>query len=389
MDMNERALRQIIIGLGGTKNGVPRETGFVISAASEIMGVLSLSKNYADLKERLSRIIVGYGRRGEPVRAEQLKAVGAMAAVLRNAFEPNLVQTSEGTPALVHCGCFGNIAHGTASIVSILLGLQHADYCVVEAGFGSDLGAEKFVDIVARTGEFDTDAAVLVASVRAIKHHGGTLNGNPNLHSRETMRTGLENLAKHIENVRIMGLTPIVAINKFPKDTREELEQVTDFCKGQDVPHSVSTAFEEGSKGAIDLAEQVMEAAGRGSKASPIYPLEWRLEEKLETIVTRIYGGEGVEYEMEARRGIKQVSQLDLVKVPVCVAKTQLSLSDDQTRLGRPRGFKARVRRLAPAAGAGFTIAYMGDIITMPGLPKRPAAEDIDIDEKSTIIGVH
>ncbi len=389
MDMNDRALRQIIVGLGGAKNGVPRETGFIITAASEVMGILSLSKDCVDLKQRLSRIILGYSHERSPVRAGQLKTVGAMAAVLSNAFKPNLVQTKEGTPALIHCGCFGNIAHGTASLVSILLGLQQADYCVVEAGFGSDLGAEKFVDIAARTGDFDVDAAVLVASIRAIKHHGGAPDGNPDPYNLKAMRAGLENLAKHIENIRTMGLNPVIAINKFLTDTRRELELVEEFCRAQDVPSSISTAFEEGSGGAVDLAERVVEAASKGSKAKPVYPLEWSLETKLEAIVTRIYGGDGVDYTLEAKRDTKQISELGLVREPVCAAKTPLSLSDDQTRLGRPRGFKVTVRKLAPAAGAGFNIAYMGDVITMPGLPKRPAAEDINLDQTGIITGLH
>jgi formate--tetrahydrofolate ligase len=388
MDMNDRALRHIIVGLGGTKNGVPRESGFEISAASEVMAILSLSRDYADLKENLSRIILGYTRIGHVVRAGQLGVVGAMAAVLKNAMQPNLVQTAEGTPALIHGGCFGNIAHGTTTNISIQLGRKLADYCVVEAGFGSDLGAEKFVNIAARTGGFDVDVAVVVASIRAIKHHAGLDEEEP-VKKGQDISAGLENLAKHVENVRILGLTPIVALNKFRTDSSQEIEQVKDFCNTLDVPLEISTAFDEGGSGGAALAERVVEAAGRGEKAKPLYPLESPVEDKLDAIVRKIYGGDGVDYAIDARRDLKHINELDLDKEPVCVAKTQLSLSDDEHKLGRPRRFRVSVRNVSPAAGAGFNIAYMGDILTMPGLPKRPAAERIDMDENGTITGIN
>jgi len=273
MDMNDRALRHIIVGLGGIKNGVPRETGFEISAASEVMAILSLSSDYADLKERLSRMILGYTRNGKVVRAGQLGVVGAMAAILSDAMEPNLVQTVEGTPALVHGGCFGNIAHGTTTNISIKLGQKLADYCVVEAGFGSDLGAEKFVDIAARIGGFDVDAAVVVASIRAIKHHSGLSEEQP-VQQGQDMRPGLENLAKHVENVKILGLTPVVALNKFQKDDPKEIKQVEDFCNTLEVPLEISTAFDEGGAGTMSLAERIVEAAGKGERAKPLYPVE-------------------------------------------------------------------------------------------------------------------
>ena len=388
VDMNDRALRQIIVGLGKSKNGVPRETGFMISAASEVMAVLSLSKNYRDLRQSLGRIIVGYTRTGKAVRASDLKAAGAMAAILRDALQPNLVQTAEGTPALVHGGCFGNIAHGTTSLVSIMLARQLADYCIVEAGFGSDLGGEKFVDIAARAGGFDIDGAVLVASVRAIKYHSGISEEERISDSSHGIRLGLENLAKHIQNVKEFGLTPVVALNKFSTDSAEELNAVKDFCKTQGVPYSVSSAFEAGSLGAIDLAERVQEVASEGEKASPIYALDWSLEEKLNAIVRKIYGGDKVTFSDEARRETKRITLLELDEEPVCVAKTPLSLSDDPGKLGRPHGFESKVRTVEPAAGAGFNLVYMGDILTMPGLPKKPAAETIDLTTDGEIVGV-
>lgn len=385
VDMNDRALRSIIVGLG--KDGVPRETGFEITAASEVMAVLSLSQDYADLKQRLSRMIIGYTRQGEPVRAGQLNVVGAMAAVLKDAMEPNLVQTAEGTPAIVHGGCFGNIAHGTTTNVAIRLGQMLADYCVVEAGFGSDLGAEKFVDIAARIGRFDVDSAVVVASIRAIKHHSGLAEEEQARTGRE-MQPGLENLSKHIENVKLLGLTPVVALNKFSTDTAQEIGQVEAICKTLDVPFEVSSAFEAGGAGTTALAERVVEASARGQVARPLYPLESSIEDKLNTIVREIYGGSGVEYIVDAKKELKHISVLGLANEPVCVAKTQLSFSDDEHKLGRPRNFRVSVRNVVAASGAGFNIAYMGDILTMPGLPKRPAAERISLGDDGAITGV-
>jgi formate--tetrahydrofolate ligase len=387
--MNDRALRRTIIGLGGKRDGVPREDGFIITAASEVMAILCLAKDYSDLRERLSRIIVGYTKDGKPVHAGQLKAVGAMAAVLRDALEPNLAQTREGSPALIHGGPFGNIAHGTASLVSILLGLCLADYCVVEAGFATELGAEKFVDIVSRTGGFNVDAAVIVATVRALRHHGGAAKEKLNSPNIDAVRRGLGNLGKHIENVRTFGPMPVVAINKFQSDTKEELQLVQQFCSTQGVPFATSTAFEEGGEGAVELAERAVEAAGKGYRSAPIYPLEAPVEQKLEAIVKDLYGGTGVEYTFDAKKDLERIAALGLVNEPVCVAKTPLSLSDDPLRIGRPREFTALVRRLEVAAGAGFNIAYMGDVVTMPGLPKRPAAENIDFTEDGSITGLY
>jgi formate--tetrahydrofolate ligase len=389
IDMNDRALRRTIIGLGGKRDGVPREDGFIITAASEVMAILCLAKDYSDLRERLSRIIVGYTKDGKPVQAAELKAVGAMAAVLRDALEPNLAQTSEGSPALIHGGPFGNIAHGTASLVSILLGLCLADYCVVEAGFATELGAEKFVDIVSRTGGFNVDAAVIVATVRALRHHGGAAKEKLNSPNVDAVKRGLGNLGKHIENVRTFGPMPVVAINKFQTDTKEELQLIQQFCSSQGVPFATSTAFEEGGKGAVELAERTVEAANKGYRSTPIYPVEAPIEHKLEAIVKDLYGGTGVEYTFDAKKDLERIAALGLVNEPVCVAKTPLSLSDDPLRIGRPREFTALVRRLEVAAGAGFNIAYMGDVVTMPGLPKRPAAENIDFTEDGSITGLH
>lgn len=389
IDMNDRALRRTIIGLGGKRDGVPREDGFIITAASEVMAILCLAKDYPDLKERLGRIIVGYTKDGKPVQARQLKAVGAMAAILRDALEPNLAQTSEGSPALIHGGPFGNIAHGTASLVSILLGLCLADYCVVEAGFATELGAEKFVDIVSRTGGFNVDAAVIVATVRALRHHGGAAKEKLNSPDVGAVKRGLGNLGKHIENIRTFGPMPVVAINKFQSDTKEELQLVEQFCSSQGVPFALSTAFEEGGEGAVELAERAAETANKGYKSTPIYPLEAPIEHKLEAIVKDLYGGTGVEYTFDARKDLERIAALGLVNEPVCVAKTPLSLSDDPTRLGRPREFTALVRRLEVAAGVGFNIAYMGDVVTMPGLPKRPAAENIALTDDGIITGLY
>lgn len=386
LDVNDRALRNMIVGLGG-RNGIPRETGFLITAASEVLAVLSLARSYSDLKVLLSQIIVGFTRNGQPVTAGQLKATGAMAVLLRDALEPNLVQTTEGTPAMVHGGCFGNIAQGTSTITSMLMGMQRADYCVVEAGFGSDLGAEKFVDIVAPAGRLKVDAAVVVASIRALKHHGGDATGTQGS-DVAIVRRGLGNLEKHLENVKILGMNPVVAINKFETDTREELRAVENFSEEQRVPFAISTCFENGSEGALELTDRVVEAAAGGSSITPLYRDNATIEEKLQTITTRIYGGDGIELTAEARRDLKHLALLGFSNRPVCVAKTPLSLSDDPAKLGRPRGFRAVVKGIRAAAGAGYSVAEMGDILMMPGLPKRPAAENIDLDSNGVITGL-
>jgi formate--tetrahydrofolate ligase len=388
MDMNDRSLRSTVIGLGGKTDGIPRQDGFVITAASEVMAILCLSKDYADLKQRLSRITIGYTRDGKSVHAKDLRVVGAMAAVLKDALEPNLVQTAESTPALIHGGPFANIAHGTTSLISIQLGLSLADYCVVEAGFGSDLGAEKFVDIASRVGGLNVDAAMIVASIRALKYHGGVLKTELNAPNLDAVRKGLGNLGKHIENVRTLGPMPIVALNKFRDDTQEEILLVERFCGNQGIPFAISTVFEQGGQGALELARQVKEAANQGQRSRPIYPLEAPIEHKLEIIAKDIYGATGVDYSQDAKKDIQRLTSLGLVNGPVCVAKTPLSLTDDPNKIGRPLEFTVLVRRLHAATGAGFNIAYMGDIVVMPGLPKIPSAENIKLSDDGVVTGV-
>ncbi|MDA4123295.1 MAG: formate--tetrahydrofolate ligase [Thaumarchaeota archaeon] len=388
LDMNERALRAIRVGLGETKQGVEHDSSFMITAASEVMAALGLSRDYADLKARLGRIIVATNKRGEPVTAADLKAVGAMAALLKRALRPNLVQTAEGTPALVHGGPFGNIAHGTSSIASILLGLRYADYTVVEAGFATDLGAEKFVDIVTRTTGVPVDAAVIVATVKALRYHGGVDKNRLDDPNAEAVARGIENLAKHVENVRLYGLTPIVALNRFPSDTDEEVALVFEFSRTVNVPFAVSTAFADGGEGATRLAELVVAAAAKGEKSRPVYSLGAKTAEKIEKVVRDVYGGKEVKYEPRALDDLERISKLGLDSNPICVAKTPLSFSDDAGKLGRPRGFTVTVKKVRAAAGAGFNVVYMGDIVTMPGLPSHPLAEEIDLSDDGTITGL-
>ena len=388
MDMNDRSLRSTVIGLGGKTDGIPRQDGFIITAASEVMAILCLSRDYADLKERLGRITIGYTRDGKPIHATDLKVVGAMAAVLKEAMEPNLVQTIEGTPALIHGGPFANIAHGTASLISIQLGLSLADYCVVEAGFASDLGAEKFVDIACRVGELNVDAAMIVASVRALRYHGGATRAELNHPNPDAVRKGFGNLGKHIENVRTLGPMPIVALNKFRDDTEEEIRLVEHFCKDQGIPFATSTAYEEGGQGTVELARQAADAAKRGQRSKPLYPLEAPIEQKVEAIARDIYGAVGVDYSQDAKKDLQRLNSLGLANQPVCVAKTPLSLTDDSNKIGRPREFNVLVRRVHAATGAGFNIALMGDIVLMPGLPKVPAAENIKLNDEGMITGV-
>jgi len=388
MDMNDRSLRSTVIGLGGKADGIPRQDGFIITAASEVMAILCLSRDYADLKERLGRITIGYTRDGKPIHAANLKAVGAMASVLKEAIEPNIVQTIEGTPVLIHGGPFANIAHGTASLISIKLGLSLADYCVVEAGFASDLGAEKFVDIACRVGDLNVDAAMIVASVRALRYHGGATKTELNQPNPDAVRKGLSNLGKHIENVRTLGPMPIVALNKFRDDAEDEITLVESFCKGQGIPFAISTAYEEGGQGAVELARQAADAAKRSQRSKPLYPLEAPIEQKVEAIARDIYGASGVDYSQDAKKDLQRLNSLGLVNQPVCMAKTPLSLTDDPNKIGRPREFNVLVRRVHAATGAGFNITLMGDIVLMPGLPKVPVAENIKLDDDGTITGV-
>lgn len=387
IDMNDRSLRHIVIGLGGKGDGIPREEGFVITAASEVMAILCMSKDYADLKRRLGDVIVAFGKT-RPVRAIDLKAHGAMAAILKNAMQPNLVQTVEGSPALIHGGPFANIAMGTCSLTSISLALNRAEFAVVEAGFATDLGAEKFLDVVSRIGGFGVDCAVIVASIRSLKHHGQHL-GIELESLTNKIEAGLGNLAKHIENMRMFGVEPVVALNKFETDTPEEIETVSQFCKGEGVSFTVSTAFAEGGAGCLELANIAIGLCAKPHLNKPVYSFQESIREKIEKIVVQVYGGDNTDYMPQAVADIKHIENLGTSGFPLCMSKTQFSLSDDPKKLGRPRGFTSIVGSVELAAGAGFLIINLGDIIAMPGLPFRPAAENIDLDESGRINGVY
>lgn len=389
MDMNDRALRDIVIGLGGTTQGVPRETGFDITAASEVMAILCLATGINDLKERLGNIFIGYTYAGQPVFARDLKAQGAMAALLKDAIKPNLVQTLEGTPAIIHGGPFANIAQGTNSILATRMGLSLSDYVVTEAGFASELGAEKFFNIKSQVGKLKTSAVVLVATIRALKYHGGVKLsdlGNENL---EALSRGFENLDKHIENMHYYGFRPVVAVNRFTSDTDAEIELLTKYCEEHNVKVAVNTAWADGGKGAVDLARAVLEATETCVDCfTPLYDLSWSIEKKIETIASLMYGARNIEYTLEARDQIKKIDELGLDSLAVCIAKTQKSLSDDQTKRNRPRDFTVRIRRVELSSGAGFVVPIAGSIMRMPGLPSRPSAERIDIDENGQISGL-
>jgi formate--tetrahydrofolate ligase len=390
VDMNDRALRRIVLGLGGKSDGVPREGGFIITAASEVMAVLCMSLGYADLKRRLGRIITGFTEDSRPVTGEDLKATGAMAAILKEALQPNLVQTAEGTPALIHGGPFGNIALGTCSLSSIIFGLSHSDFAVVEAGFGSDLGGEKFFDIVSTVGGFNVDCTVIIASVKALEYHGGYKGSSDStLSSRlASLQKGLENLGKHIDNVQNFGIQPVVCINRFSSDTDEEVKLIQDYCKNRMIESAVSTTFEQGGEGCLELAQKIISSSEKGFRSMPLYNFEEDVETKIQKIVTKIYGGDSVEFEPESKKALSLIQKLGFSNLPICMAKTPLSLSDDPKKLGRPRNFVCTVRRLEVAAGAGFIIAHLGDIVSMPGLPKRPAAEKIEMDDAGNITGL-
>jgi formate--tetrahydrofolate ligase len=404
LDVNDRALRHVTVRPSGAKEGTQREDSFVITAASEVMALLSLSRNYHDLKERLGRILLGFNEGGQAVKASNLKSQGAMAALLKDALQPNLVQTSEGTPALIHGGPFGNIATGTSSLISILLGLSYADYCVVEAGFGSDLGAEKFFDIVARLGGFEVSTAVVVVSIKALKYHSQQQestnrkiieSNNEGAMSRVLqpinvgpLSGGLENLQKHLENAKSYGVFPVVALNRFSSDTEDEIKLVRRKCEESGVLFAISDVFSEGAGGGIELAKQVVEAAEKPHANRPVYELEDRIEEKIEKIVRRIYGGTGAEFSETALKDLQMITELGFEKFPVCMAKTPLSLSDDPKKLGRPSSFTVKVNHIGISAGAGFVIPYMGAIMTMPGLPRHPIAEEIDLSDNGKITGM-
>jgi formate--tetrahydrofolate ligase len=389
LDGEDRALRHVLVGQGPDPRFVPHDNAFVITAASEVMVILALARDYADLKARLNRILVAYTRAGAPVRASDLKAAGAMAALLRDALEPNLVQTSEEVPALVHAGPFGNLAHGTCSRLSIELGLATAEYCVVEAGFATDLGAEKFVDIVTPALGRDVDAAVIVATQRSLRYQGGASDEESLRPHRDALERGLANLDQHLENLRTLGLASVVALNRFPGDSPEETEVVRSFCKARGVEVIESRGFEEGGVGCVDLALAVEKVAIRGHHSQPLYLKGTPPMKQVETIAKQLYGAREVIESPEAAEDLKHLEEIGELNGPVCVAKTPLSLSDDPHLLNRPRGFTVTVHRFARSAGAGFTVAYLGTIETMPGLPTRPAAEGIDLTADGTIVGVH
>jgi formate--tetrahydrofolate ligase len=390
IDMNDRALRNIVLGLGGTAHGVPREGGFEITVASEVMAILCLAQDLADFKTRVARIIVAETPGGDLVEARALKAAGAMAVLMKDALKPNLVQTLEGTPAFVHGGPFGNIAHGCNSLIATRLALKLGEIVVTEAGFASDLGAEKFVDIKARTGGLTPSAAVIVATARALKLHGGVALADLNREDVEAVRRGTENLAKHVENVRAFGLTPVVALNHFTGDTAAEVAAVMDICQGWGVRAAVARGWELGGAGMTDLATAVLDAmaGAKPGEFHQLYPDDMPLERKIETIVTRLYGGDGVRFMPPAATKLARWQALGYGTLPVCMAKTQNSLSDDAKKLGRPRGFTVTVRDAKLAAGAGFVVAYAGDILTMPGLPKTPGAETMDVDADGNVVGL-
>jgi formate--tetrahydrofolate ligase len=389
MDMNDRSLRRVIVGLGGTTSGVPRETGFDITAASEIMAILCLANDLKDLKERLGNIFVGFTFDKKPVYARDLKAHGAMTALLKDAIKPNLVQTTEGTPAIIHGGPFANIAQGTNSVIATRMGLSLSDYVVTEAGFGFDLGAEKFFDIKCEHSGLSPKAVVLVATIRALRYHGDadlkTID-NPN---PEAVKRGLANLEKHIENIGHFKICPVVAINRFSNDTEEEIAIVQEKCQKMGVEVAVANVWAEGGDGARELSEKVIKTVENcQSRYQPLYKREWSVEDKIETIATKIYGAKAIDYTSKARSDLRKISRLGLESLSVCIAKTQKSLSDNPKLLGRPKDFIVTVREIEIASGAGFLIPITGDIMRMPGLPSQPAAEGIDIDENGQISGL-
>ena len=389
VDMNDRELRNIVVGLGGKAHGVPRQDGFDITVASEVMAILCLASSLHDLKERLAKIIVAYDYNGKPVTAGQIKAQGAMAALLKDAVKPNLVQTLENVPAIIHGGPFANIAHGCNSVMATQTGMKLADYTITEAGFGADLGAEKFFDIKCRYAGLKPDATVIVATVRALKMHGGVPKTELQTPNVEAVKKGLVNLEKHIENVKKFGVPCVVAINIFAQDTAEELEAVREHCAKHGVNVALSDVFAKGGEGGIDLAKEVIALADSGeSKFAPIYPLEMSLKGKIETIAKEIYGADGVNYTKEADKALKEFEELGYGNLPICMAKTQYSFSDDPALLGRPSGFKITIRNCRIAAGAGFIVVLTGDVMTMPGLPKVPAAEKIDVTDDGVISGL-
>jgi formate--tetrahydrofolate ligase len=389
MDMNERSLRDIIIGLGGPKEGVPRQSGFNITAASEVMATLCISQDLVDLKERLGNIFVGYTYNDKPVFARDLKAQGAMAVLLKDAIKPNLVQTLEGTPAIIHGGPFANIAQGTNSIIATKTGLSLSDIVVTEAGFASELGAEKFFNIKSRFGNLRTDAVVIVATIRALKYHGGAKLSSLQKEDLEFLKKGFDNLDKHIENMKFYGFRPVIAINRFDSDTTAELDLLIKHCESQKVAVAINESWSKGGKGAIDLAEKVMERVVNCPYCfRPLYELSWTFEKKISTICLMMYGADHVEYTVKAKEQLEKIERLGLGNLAVCIAKTQKSLSDDPNKKGRPRGFTVKIREIELSSGAGFIVPIAGTIMRMPGLPNNPSSENIDIDKNGVITGL-
>ena len=389
MDMNDRSLRNIIIGLGGTGSGVPRETGFDITAASEIMAILSLSDDLENLKERLGNIFIGYTTDREPIYCKDLKVQGAMAALLKEAIKPNLVQTIEGNPAIIHGGPFANIAQGTNSVIATRMGMTLSDYTVTEAGFGADLGAEKFLDIKCQSAGLAPKAVVITTTIRALKYHGGADLKSLTEENLDALKNGLPNLEKHLENVKQFGLTPVIAINKFISDTDAEVDIIKDFAKTKGTRVALAEVWAKGGKGALELAQHVVDIVeGGSSKFTPMYSWSMSVEDKIKTIATKIYGADDVEYSSLAKRNLRTIVNLGLEGLPVCIAKTQKSLSDNPALLGRPKGFIITVREIEIAAGAGFLVPITGDMMRMPGLPAHPASENINIDNEGTITGL-
>ena len=389
VDLNDRALRHIVIGLGGKVNGVPREDGFDITVASEIMGILCLADDLSDLKKRVARIIVAYTRDGNPVTVNDLKATGAVTLLLKDAIKPNLVQTLDHTPVFVHGGPFANIAHGCNSVMATKLALKLAPYTVTEAGFGADLGAEKFLDIKCREANLKPDAVVIVATVRALKMHGGMDKKELANENLDALRKGIANLEKHIENIKKFGLPAIVAINAFPTDTKAELDLLREMCEAKGVKVALSEVWAKGADGGIELANGLVDLLeNTESHYKPIYDLDLPIEDKIKTIAREIYGADDVIFTKKAKINIKKLTELGLDKLPICIAKTQYSLSDDPTLLGRPTGFNIEINDLIPNTGSGFLVAISGDIMRMPGLPKVPAANNMDILEDGEIVGL-
>ncbi|MCX2837388.1 formate--tetrahydrofolate ligase [Salinimicrobium sp. MT39] len=389
MDVNDRSLRNIVIGLGGTGSGIPRESGFDITAASEIMAIMCLAENLEDLKGRLGNIFIGYTFDKKAIYARDLNAEGAMATLLKDALKPNLVQTIEGNPAIIHLGPFANIAQGTNSVIATRMGMSLSDYTVTEAGFGFDLGAEKFLDIKCQSADLTPKVVVMTATIRALKYHGGVPLSSLTIPNVEALEKGLPNLEKHLENARLFNITPVIAINKFYSDSNEEIQVIIDLAKKLNIKVAVSDGWAKGGEGALDLAKKVVEAIEEDrSNFTPLYDWEDSVMNKIETIAKKIYGADRVEYAAKARRDLKTISNLELDHLPVCIAKTQKSLSDNPLLIGRPTGFTLTVREIEIAAGAGFLIPITGDMMRMPGLPAHPASENINIDLEGNISGL-